>query len=125
MENLTVKDIDDIENHAKIHLKDKLTRWLKEDNEYEHMDPAEFAFLPGHRKIIALIPKKISATTVPLLALKSATRGNELSTSVISSNFIGQEVSISIDEQAALESELCRNVRNWMVTKGFHESVSI
>lgn len=129
LENLTITDIDGIENHAKTHLTDKLKRWLKSDSEYEKKNPSEFVFLPGHRKIIALLPKKLSASKVSEHALDSTSNGSELNASTIyrpnSSDKKNKEVPISIALEAELESELCKSIRGWMINKKFHESVSI
>lgn len=118
LENLTATDIEDIEKYAKNNLKDKLKRWIESDGEYEHLNPSEFAFLPGHRKMISLIPKKLFALKEAELALKST--ADDISASIPSNN----RSSISIAQEAKLEAELCGSIRNWMVGKKFHESVS-
>lgn len=122
LENLSSADIDDIESHARLHLKDKLEQWLKNDNEYEHSNSSEFTFLPGHRKIIALIPQKISAAKVSELASNPAAEVND---QIASKNSNIGNCSISPAQDVALKSELCKSIRTWMVGKGFHESVSI
>lgn len=68
--------------------------------------------------MISLIPKKLFALKEAELALKSAADDN---TASISSN---KRISISVAQEAELEAELCRSIRNWMVGKKFHESVS-
>lgn len=124
LENLATTDIDEIENHAKTHLKDKLKRWLKNDSEYQHSNISEFAFLPGHRKIIALFPKKLSAAN----ASESVPKDNEpiasTSSRSIPTNERGENVLIPTVHEAELKMDLCKRIRRWMIGKDFHESVS-
>lgn len=137
LQNLTNSDINEIEEYAMNKLKDKLKRWLKSDSNYEHLNPSEFAFLPGHRKIICIISQKLTAAkevkSVPTSSesvtnVESAEIDGEANASSIVSNKLankhGDNVLISIEKQAQLEAELCKHVSQWMIGKKFHDSVS-
>lgn len=126
--NLTNVDIGDIENHARAHLYDKLKRWLKNDKDYEKMSPSEFMFLPGHRKIISLIQTKLSAAPTSEIISVSTANSTEPETEpdpLMKSRLDVLNLTMSIAQEAALESELCKHIRGWMVNKNFHASVSI
>lgn len=143
LQNLTISDINDIEEHAKNQLKDKLKRWLKSDSNYEHLNSSEFTFLPGHRKLICIISQKLSVAnevksastnseSAPPLAAPTSTESAKITSEAnvsqmsqyIAENERGDNVLISIDKQSQLEADLCKHIRQWMIGKMFHNSVS-
>lgn len=143
LENLTANDIDTIEQHAKIQLKDKLKRWMKEAAGYENMNLNDFAFLPGHRKVLALFPARMCKAAVKSLPDNSEnlqlfatatnqwieTNDNEYvepsQTYVRNDN---ENVDIGSDSDSEEKGRLTRilvaNVRLWMKNKKFDNLVS-
>lgn len=122
LETLTTADVDDIEKHIRNLSKEKLKRWLKLDSDYEHTVPSEFIFLPGHRKLITLIPKKLSKVNG-----ETTTANKELAADRLKSdsrNPTADKITISEDKLTAIEEELCQSILQWMSRKDFSEIVS-
>lgn len=130
LQDLTIEDINGIEEHAKNQLKDKLKRWIKNDSNYEHLNPSEFAFLPGHRKIIFVISKNSMAKEMKCASTNSKSMAPSTAREPVTTDNVENDptmfssIEISIGQQMRLETDLLNHIRRWMAGKKFHESVS-